>query len=120
MIIPMNESFDMTKIFGKWNINVDTPFGKENYTINIDSFGELKGNDYYLYYEGLAGSVEYEKNIVLFDNASFLDGTFKCVFNVEFPIKATVNLQASVIDDNKMFGSLQIDQYVETLFIGVR
>ena len=105
----MIESNNITDISGNWKIAVDTPFGKEQYSLNI---GNSNG--------GLTGLVLHEKAIVPLINTSFIDGTFKCSLEIEFPIKATVSLQASVIDGNKMFGTLQVDQYLETLFVGVR
>jgi hypothetical protein len=105
----MIEPNNMTNISGNWKISVDTPFGKEQYALNIDNSNS-----------NITGLVSHEKGIAPLTNASFIDGTFKCSLEVEFPIKATVTLQASVIDDNKMFGTLQVDQYLETLFVGVR
>lgn len=105
----MIESNNASNINGNWDITVDTPFGKEKYSLNIDSSNA-----------SITGSISHEKGIVILTDASFIDGSFKCLLNVEFPIKATVNLQANVIDDNKMFGTLQVDQYLETLFIGAR
>jgi len=105
----MIESSNLLNITGKWNITVDTPFGKEQYSLSIEN---KDGN--------LSGLASHDKGSATLINTSFLDGTLKCSLNVEFPIKATVKLQASVVDDNKMFGTLQVDQYLETLFIGAR
>jgi hypothetical protein len=105
----MNKIFSGQKFVGKWDITVDTPFGKEQYSLNIDSVNDA-----------LSGSISHDKGSAALTDASFLDGTFKCLLNVEFPIKATVNLHANIVDDNKMFGTLLIDQYLETLFVGVR
>jgi hypothetical protein len=109
IMFDMIETIYPLNISGKWNISVDTPFGKEQYTLNIDN---TNGR--------LAGSVSHEKGDASLSELSFLDGTFICLLNVDYPIKATVYLKASVIDNNKMFGTLQIDQYLETLFIGSR
>jgi hypothetical protein len=105
----MIESNNPININGNWSITVDTPFGKEKYYLSIDTSNE-----------SLTGLVSHEKGIAPLTNTSFIDGTFKCSLEVEFPIKATVSLQASVIDNDKMFGTLQVDQYLETLFVGVR
>lgn len=105
----MTESSSALNIVGKWDITVDTPFGKEQYLLSIQNTG---GN--------LSGFVSHEKGNVVLSDVCFVDETLKCSLDVEFPIKATVILQASVIDDNKMFGTLQVDQYLETLFIGAR
>jgi hypothetical protein len=105
----MIESNNTINLSGNWKITVDTPFGKEQYSLNVDSSNG-----------GLTGLVSHEKGLASLTNASFIDGTFKCSLEVEFPIKATVKLQANVIDDNKMFGTLQVDEYLETLFIGAR
>jgi hypothetical protein len=105
----MNESNNPINIDGNWNITVDTPFGKQKYSSSIDS---LNGN--------LTVSISHEKGIAILTNASFVDGMFSGLLEVEFPIKATVTLQASIIDNNKMFGTLLIDEYLETMFVGVR
>jgi hypothetical protein len=116
----MTQSVNISNIFGKWNIDVNTPFGKENYTLKIDSFGELKGNDFYLYYEGLAGSIQHDKGIVNFKNAQFEGKTFHCSVETEFPIKSTISITAELIEDDKISGMLEIDQYLVTSFIGVK
>ena len=105
----MIESNNASNIAGEWKITVDTPFGKEQYSLSLDN---VDGN--------LSGLILHEKCTATVVNASFINQTFKCSLNVEFPIKATVNLRANIVDDNKMFGTLQVDQYLETLFIGVR
>ena len=105
----MVESNYSLNISGKWNIFVDTPFGKEQYSLNLNN---TNGS--------LTGSVSHEKGEAIISDASLLDGTFKCSLSVDYPIKATIHLQASVVDSNKMFGTLQIDQYLETLFVGSR
>ena len=116
----MTQSVNISSIFGKWNIDVNTPFGKEHYTLNIDGFGKLKGNDFYLYYEGLSGSIEHEKGTIAFSNAEFEGVTFHCSVETEFPIKSTVSITADLIEDNKISGMLEIDQYLVTSFIGVK
>jgi len=105
----MIESNNTINISGNWRITVDTPFGKEQYSLNIETSNG-----------SLTGLVSHQKGIAPLTNTSFVNGTFKCSLEVEFPIKATVNLEASVIDEDKMFGTLQIDQYLETLFVGAR
>ena len=105
----MVESNYSLNVSGKWNIFVDTPFGKEQYSLNLN---DTNGS--------LTGSVSHEKGEAIISGASLLDGVFKCSLNVDYPIRATVYLQGSVIDSNKMFGTLQIDQYLETLFVGSR
>lgn len=105
----MIESIYPLDISGKWNIAVDTPFGKEQYILNIQN---ADGR--------LAGSVSHEKGDATLNELSFVDGTFRFLLNVDYPIKATIYLKASVVDNNKMFGTLKIDQYLETLFVGSR
>jgi len=105
----MIESNNTINISGNWRITVDTPFGKEQYSLNIETSNG-----------SLTGLVSHQKGIAPLTNTSFVNGTFKCSLEVEFPIKATVNLEASVIDEDKMFGTLQIDQYLQTLFVGAR
>jgi hypothetical protein len=105
----MTQTADTVKILGKWKLSVDTPFGKEQYSLSVESIdGEL------------AGFVFHEKGTASLVNLSFVNQTFKCSLHVEFPIKAIVNLKANVMDNNKMFGTLQVDQYLKTLFIGER
>ena len=116
----MNQSVNISSIFGKWSINVDTPFGKENYTLNIDSLGELKGSDFYLYYDGLKGSIEHDKGVVNFSNAEFTGKKFYCSVETNFPISSTISITADLIEDDKISGTLEIDQYVVTSFIGVK
>ena len=105
----MIESSYSLNISGTWNLAVDTPFGKEQYSLNISNIDGI-----------LTGLVSHEKGEATLIDASLLDGTFKCSLSVDYPIKATIHLQASVVDSNKMFGTLQIDQYLETLFVGSR
>lgn len=105
----MIEPNSLLNITGRWNIAVDTPFGKEQYLLSLNN---VDGKLY--------GLVSHEKGIVPLTNIYIVDRTFKCSLDVEFPIKATVNIQANIIDDNKMFGTLLIDEYLETLFVGVK
>ena len=105
----MIESNNASDIAGEWKITVDTPFGKEQYSLSLDNVDGI-----------LTGLVFHEKGMASLIDPSFVNGAFKCLLEVEFPIKATVSLQASIIDDNKMFGTLHVDQYLETLFVGVR
>jgi hypothetical protein len=105
----MNESNNPTNINGDWNITIDTPFGKQKYSTNIDGLND-----------NLTMLISHEKGIATLIGGSFVDGILNGSLEVEFPIKATVTFQANVIDDDKMFGTLQIDQYLETLFIGAR
>jgi hypothetical protein len=116
----MTQSINISSIFGKWNIDVNTPFGKEKYTLNIDTFGPLKGSGFYLDYDGLAGSIEHDKGSIPFTNAKFEGVTFHCSVETEFPIKSTVSITADLIDDNKISGMLEIDNYLVTSFIGVK
>jgi hypothetical protein len=119
-IVPMIKSVNISNIFGKWNINVDTPFGEQNYTLSIDGFGQLKGNDFYLYYEGLSGSIQHEKGTIAFSNAQFEGVTFHCSVKTEFPISSTISITADLIEDNKISGILEIDKYLVTSFIAVK
>ena len=116
----MNETINIANIFGKWNIDVDTPFGKEKYTLNINTFGPLKGSGFYLDYDGLAGSIEHQKGSVSFTNAKFEGITFHCSVETEFPIKSTISITADLIEDNKISGMLEIDQYLVVSFIGIK
>jgi hypothetical protein len=105
----MIESNNPMSINGNWSITVDTPFGKEKYSLNIDNTND-----------NLSGSIFHEKGTANLINIFYLDQVFKCSLNVEFPIKATINLNANLINGNKMFGTLIIDEYLETLFVGVK
>jgi hypothetical protein len=116
----MTQTVNISNIFGKWNIDVNTPFGKEKYILNIDTLGQLKGSDFYLYYEGLAGSIQHDKGTVNFTNAQFEGKTFHCSVKTEFPIKSTISITADLIEDNKISGMLEIDQYLVTSFVGVK
>ena len=111
------KSIDISHIFGKWNIDVDTPFGKEYYTLNIDAINLLNENVGSKY---ITGSISHEKGSVSFDKASLDNNRFYCLVETEFPIKSTVSITSELIDYNKMSGMLEIDQYLVTSFIGVK
>lgn len=116
----MIQTSNIANILGKWNIDIDTPFGKEKYTLNINSFGPLKGSGFYLNYDGLAGSIEHEKGAIAFTNAKFEGVTFYCSVETDFPIKSTVSITADLIEDSKISGTLEIDQHLVTSFIGIK
>ena len=105
----MIESNNVTNISGNWKITVDTPFGKEQYSLNIEN---AEGN--------LSGSVSHEKGSSAFRSASFEHNTFHCSMETEFPIKATVSITADLIEGNKLAGTLQIDQHLITSFVGAK
>jgi len=113
----MTQSLNIASIFGKWNIDVNTPFGKENYTLSIDTFGSLKDHEGYDY---LIGSISHQKGFVHFNNGEFKNNTFHCSVETEFPINSTISITADLIEDNKISGMLEIDQYLVTSFIGVK
>jgi len=103
----MNKVFSKEKILGKWNLIVDTPFGKEEYTLNID---QDQGN--------LIGHVQHEKGFVEVMQPIFSNGTLACLIETDFPIKSSVLIKADLIEDNVMSGSLQVDEYLFTSFVG--
>lgn len=116
----MTETLNIANIFGKWNIDVHTPFGKEKYTLNINTFGPLKGSGFYLDCDGLAGSIEHDKGSIAFTDAKFEGVTFHCSVETDFPIKSTISITADLIENNKISGMLEIDQYLVTSFIGIK
>lgn len=110
----MNQTVNISSIFGKWNIDVNTPFGKENYTLSIAT-NMLQDN-----INCVAGSIYHEKGSVAFNDARFENDIFHCSVETEFPIKSTISITAEFVEENKMSGMLEIDQYLITSFIGVR
>lgn len=113
----MTKFINTLNIFGKWNIDVNTPFGKENYTLNVDTIGLIKNH---IGYDCFIGSIDHKKGSVSFTDAKFENNTFYCSVETEFPIKTTVSITANLIEDNKISGMLEIDQYLITSFIGVK
>jgi hypothetical protein len=102
------------KIFGNWNVKVETPFGTEDYTLVIDEF------DLALEYrEGITGRVSNQKDSVSFNNGRVVNNMFACSFDTEFPIKSKVFIQIDKLEKDKMFGYLTIDQYLTAYFSGV-
>jgi hypothetical protein len=116
----MTQTFNIINIFGKWNIDVDTPFGKEKYTLNIDTFGPLKGSGFYLDYDGLQGSIEHDKASIAFTGAKFEGTTFFCSVETDFPIKSSISITANLVEDNKITGMIEVGQYLITSFVGVK
>jgi hypothetical protein len=105
----MTQVINSSDILGKWTLSVDTPFGEEQYVLNIET-----ANCFF------SGSVSHEKGSSTFHSASFEHNTFHCSMETEFPIKATVSITADLIEDNKLTGTLQIDQYLITSFVGAK
>ena len=116
----MNQTLNIANIFGKWNIDINTPFGKEKYTLNINTFVPLKGSGFYLDYDGLAGSIEHEKGSIAFTNAKFEGVTFHCSVETDFPIKSSISITANLVEDNKITGMIEVGQYLITSFVGVK
>jgi hypothetical protein len=102
----VNNSLD---ILGKWTLSVNTPFGEEDYALNIEATNSF-----------FSGSVSHEKGSSVIYDASFVDNTFHCFVQTEFPIKTTVSITADLIENNKIAGILKMDQYLTTSFIGVK
>lgn len=113
----MIEFNDTSKLFGKWTIIVNTPFGKEDYILNIDGIESVKDSNQN---NCLIGSIHHEKGSVSFDDASFENNTFHCSVQTEFPIKSTISITAELTQDNQISGMLEIDQYLVTSFVGVK
>lgn len=105
----MTQAINPLGILGIWTLSVDTPFGEEQYVLNIET-----ANSFF------SGSVSHEKGSSAFHSASFENNTFYCSMETEFPIKATVSITADLIENNKIAGILEMDQYLTTSFIGVR
>jgi hypothetical protein len=103
----MNKLYITKKIIGKWDLIVDTPFGKEKYTLKIDQDGDH-----------LLGYVESEKGSAKIIEPTFNDDTLIFHVETEFPITSSVFIEANLIEDNTMSGSLRVDEYLLTSFIG--
>lgn len=116
----MLESVNITNFLGKWSIDVDTPFGIEKFTLIIEGFGPLKGDGFYITYDGLIGSIEHEKGSVKFNNGILNKNVFQCSVQTEFPIKSNVVITADLISNNKISGTVEIDKYLRTCFIGYK
>lgn len=109
----MNVDKNLAEIFGKWTIIVDTPFGEEDYVLEINSMGqiqELDGGDY------LFGSIFHPKAKININNGTYLNKIFSCSFNIDFPIKCSVVMSGTVTGSNKMSGTISIDKYVTVSF----
>ena len=105
----MTQIINSLNILGKWTLAVNTPFGEEQYILNIET-----ANSFF------SGSVSHEKGSSTFDNATFEHNIFHCSLETEFPIKTTISITADLIEDNKISGVLEIDQYLVTSFVGVK
>ena len=105
----MTEIINPLDILGKWTLSVNTPFGKEEYVLNIEETNSF-----------FSGSVSHEKGSSEIYDARFVDNTFYCFLRTEFPIKTTISITADLIEDNKMAGILEMDQYLITSFVGVK
>lgn len=102
------------KIFGNWDVKVETPFGIEDYALVIDEF-DLAVE----YSEEITGRVSNQKDSVSFDNGKVVNDIFTCSFDTEFPIKSKVFIQIDKLEEDKIFGHLTIDQYLTAHFSGV-
>ena len=105
----MKKTFDSDNIFGKWKVKVTTPFGPEDYILSIDSL---------ITQNNICGSVSDQKNIMNFNNGKLDDNSFSCSFDTDFPIKSTVYIQIDQVENEKISGSVKIDNYLFTLFSG--
>ena len=105
----MTQVINPLDILGKWTLSVNTPFGEEEYVLNIQ-----ETNSYF------SGSVSHEKGSSAIYDASFVDNTFHCFAQTEFPIKTSISITADLIENNKIAGILEMDQYLITSFIGVK
>lgn len=102
-------------IFGSWQCLVNTPFGTEKYILNINSLGTLKDLDGYDY---LLGTIVHEKGSSVIKDAIFKKNKLFCSTEVDFPIKAKITIEAEIIEENKLSGSIKIDEYLKTSFVG--
>jgi hypothetical protein len=105
----MTQIINSLNILGKWTITVNTPFGQEQYMLNIETANSV-----------FCGSMSHEKGSVPFNNATFHHNTFHCSAETEYPIEATVSLTADLIEDNKITGTIEVGQYLITSFVGVK
>ena len=105
----MTKIINSLDILGKWTLYVNTPFGEEEYVLNVEETNSF-----------FSGSVSHEKGSSIIYDARFVDNTFYCFVQTEFPIKTTVSITADLIEDNKIAGIIEMDQYLTTSFIGVK
>jgi len=104
----MSKTFFVENIFGKWKTKVKTPFGDEEYLINIVELffdNNLKN-------QSITGTVSNTKDTINFDNGKIINNTFTCSLNLDFPIASTVFIEINKAENNKIFGLLKIDNYL--------
>lgn len=113
----MNESSTSEKFLGKWNLDVNTPFGKENYSLTINPETLPAANDNPVNASGL---ITDGKNSTIYSNGRIVDNNFYCSMEVEFPIKAKVLLSLNSVEDKSISGFVQIDNYLKLQVTGSR
>lgn len=97
------------KISGKWNLIANTPFGKENY--NLDILEDHNNCIFKIYNE--KGFVNlFIKEVI--NNMIFLEG------KTEFPIPCNLSASFQLVDSSNASGKICIDEYMTVDFIGVK
>lgn len=89
-------------MFGSWKTIVETPFGDEEYIISIHKDG---------------ATIHHQTGDVEIDIYSYSDNTFFFQTKLEFPIQCRMLIQGKY-HDNKIFGTIQVDTYLKTIFTG--
>lgn len=86
-------------LFGKWGIVVSTPFGNEDFAMEL--------------FEDFSGVLSHYKGFINFENAQVSsDGKKLSVFaNTDIPISTTVSINAHSDDFMNMTGIVQIGEY---------
>lgn len=86
-------------IFGKWEIVVSTPFGNEDFAMEL--------------FENLSGVFSHYKGFVNFKDARISDdGKELSIFaNTDIPISTTISINAQIENSTNMRGVVQIGEY---------
>lgn len=86
-------------LFGKWGIVVSTPFGNEDFVMEL--------------FEDLSGVLSHYKGFINFENAKVSnDGKELNIFaNTDIPISTTVSINAQSDNFVNMNGVVQIGEY---------
>lgn len=89
-------------MYGDWNCEVETPFGKENYKISLEENKAV---------------IKHHTGNVLVDDVEYIDNKFFLKKKMDFPITCSVFI-SGVVDDEKITGSIYVDDYLKVKFIG--
>lgn len=94
------------KFLNKWFLTVDTPFGKEEYFIDI-----INSED------RLSAIIKHEKGSLETDNVELNDNKIKINVYTETPIRCNIQVLGT-IDDKSINGNILIDEYLSCNFSG--